>query len=123
SKGQSIVETAMVLPLLLLILFSIFEFGRIFNAYMIITNASREGARYAIVGASDIEIINVIDAGTVTLEAAQRHVSIIPSSTGRTRGVQVSVQVDYEVEIFTPLISSIISNPFPLSAKSVMRME
>ena len=48
-KGASAVEFALVLPLLLLILFGIIEFGFIFYDKAIVTNASREGARRGIV--------------------------------------------------------------------------
>jgi len=46
-RGQSLVEMAIVLPLLLLILAGAVDLGRAFNNYIIVTNASREGARYA----------------------------------------------------------------------------
>ncbi|MEQ8198647.1 MAG: TadE family protein, partial [Clostridiaceae bacterium] len=38
------VETALVLPIIILIVFGIIEFGRILNTYIVLTNASREGA-------------------------------------------------------------------------------
>jgi Flp pilus assembly protein TadG len=47
ARGASLVEMALVLLLLVLLLVGIVDFGRAFNNYMIITNASREGARYA----------------------------------------------------------------------------
>ncbi len=46
SRGQGMVEFAMVFPLLLLLLFGIFEFGRIMFAYSAVVSASREAARY-----------------------------------------------------------------------------
>jgi len=46
-KGQSLVETALVLPLLLLLLAIAVDCGRAFRAYVIITNAAREGVRAA----------------------------------------------------------------------------
>ena len=48
-RGQSAVEFALVFPVLLLFLFLIFEFGRVFGSWLLITNAAREGARYAAV--------------------------------------------------------------------------
>lgn len=45
-RGQSLVELAIMLPILLIILLGIIDFGRVFYAYVTITNASREGARY-----------------------------------------------------------------------------
>ncbi len=44
-RGQSLVEFALVLMPLFVILLAIIQFGLIFNAYVTITNASREGAR------------------------------------------------------------------------------
>lgn len=43
--AQSIVEFALVLPLLLFLVVGIIQFGLIFNAYITLTNAVREGAR------------------------------------------------------------------------------
>ena len=44
-KGQSIVEIALLLPLLVLIIVGVFELGRAFFAYIAISNAAREGVR------------------------------------------------------------------------------
>lgn len=46
TEGQSLVEFSLVLTPLLLILLGIIQFGFIFNSYITIANATREGARY-----------------------------------------------------------------------------
>jgi len=46
-RGTSTVEMALVLMLLLLLIAGVVDVGRAFNNYIIVTNASREGARYA----------------------------------------------------------------------------
>ena len=46
-KGGTIVESAVTLPVLFLMLFGILMFGRAYNVYQTITDAAREGARYA----------------------------------------------------------------------------
>jgi Flp pilus assembly protein TadG len=48
-RGQSMVEFALVLPVFILILVGIFDFGRAIFAYHTLANASREGARQAVV--------------------------------------------------------------------------
>jgi Flp pilus assembly protein TadG len=48
-RGQSLVEFALVLMPLFIILLGIIQFGFVFNAYVTITNASREGGRIATV--------------------------------------------------------------------------
>jgi Flp pilus assembly protein TadG len=47
-RGQAIVELALTLPLLLLIVLGIFDFGLMFQRYEVVTNAAREGARVAV---------------------------------------------------------------------------
>lgn len=46
-QGASLVEFALVALLLILLLAGIVDLGRAFHSYIVITNASREGARYA----------------------------------------------------------------------------
>ena len=48
-RGGSLIEFVLIAPLLFLILFGIIEFGLIMYNQAVITNASREGARYGIV--------------------------------------------------------------------------
>jgi Flp pilus assembly protein TadG len=58
-KAAVVVETAVVLPLLLTILFGIIEFGWTFMVYQSIVNAAREGCRVAVLeGSTDSEISN-----------------------------------------------------------------
>jgi len=50
TRGQGLVEFALILPVLLLFIFGIIEFARIFYSWLIITNAVRTGERYAVTG-------------------------------------------------------------------------
>ena len=47
-SGQAIIEMALTLPLLLLVVFGIFDFGFMFQRYEVVTNAAREGARLGV---------------------------------------------------------------------------
>jgi Flp pilus assembly protein TadG len=47
-RGQSVIEMALTLPLLLLIVFGIIDFGFMFQRYEVVTNAAREGARLGV---------------------------------------------------------------------------
>jgi len=47
-KGAELVEVAFVIVLLMVLATAIFEFGRAYNIYQTITNAAREGARFAV---------------------------------------------------------------------------
>ena len=47
-RGQALIETAMTLPLVLIVSVGIFEFGRAYQTWQVLTNAAREGARVAV---------------------------------------------------------------------------
>ena len=47
SKGQELVEFAVMLPFLLIVLIGVIDLGRVFHATITIANATRTGARYA----------------------------------------------------------------------------
>src|SRR5437879_9897456 len=53
-RGTALLETALTLPLLLLVSVSIFEFGRAYQTWQILTNAAREGARVAVLPNSTV---------------------------------------------------------------------
>ena len=47
-RGQAVIELALTLPLLLLVVMGIFDFGFLFQRYDVVTNAAREGARVGV---------------------------------------------------------------------------
>ena len=53
-RGATAVEFALLLPLLLLIVFGIIDFGRALNAQITLTQAAREGARLAALGEANV---------------------------------------------------------------------
>ncbi len=46
NKGQAVVEFALSIPLFLIILFGVFDLGRVFQVKIVVINAAREAARY-----------------------------------------------------------------------------
>jgi Flp pilus assembly protein TadG len=70
-RGQSLVETAIVIPVLFLLLAAVVDFGRAFDAYIVLTNAAREGARWGSVNpeltveqVEQIVVDDVLGSGT-----------------------------------------------------------
>lgn len=122
-KGQSLVETALVLPVIFLILMGIVEFGLAFNNYLMVGNASREGARSAAVGATDQQIQSVVGNVASTLNASRLTVTVTPAQSTRKKGDEVSVTVEYDYSLITPIISAIIPGPLHMTSRSVMRVE
>lgn len=122
-KGQALVEMALVMPLLLLLLMGIFEFGRIFFDYLSIANASREGARWAVVGKPDDDVINVIENACATLDLNRLQIEITPPQNERARGEPLTVSLRYEIDMIVPLLGVVMPDPFPIEAHTTMCME
>lgn len=122
-KGQSLVELALILPILLLLLLGIIEFGRVFNAHLIITNASRDGVRQGAVGASDTDIQNAVLNSVAVLDKSKLTVTIYPMQTYRHSGDELKIHVEYPVKIYAPIISNIIGDPYVVKADTTMRVE
>ena len=60
-RGAALLETAITIPIILLISVGIFEFGRAYQTWQVLTNAAREGARVAIIsGNDDDQVRNVV---------------------------------------------------------------
>ncbi len=80
-RGQSLVEFALVLPLLALIVLGALDLGRAFFTLIVITNAAREGARYGTIWFDDDYSNNIIGIKNSAIrDASQSGVSL--SSTG-----------------------------------------
>lgn len=122
-KGQSVVETAIILPVLLLILTGIIDFGMLLSDYMLIVNASREGARYAAVGYSDTRIEEIVGGLTGTLDSSKMTISVYPAESLRKKGDEVEVKICYDHSLFTPLVNLFLPDPINLQSKTVMRVE
>lgn len=122
-KGQATVELALSLVVLLLIVFAIIDFGRIFQVYLTTDHATREGARIASLGATDTEITTATKTAAQVDEAAKLTVTVTPQQALRKRGTFVTVATSYPVTISVPLMEMILPNPFTVKSKTVMRVE
>lgn len=122
-KGQSMVEMALILPIILLLFLGMFEFSRIFGSYLLVNHASREGARMASIGKTDAEIQANIASRVSALNVSDLQVTLTPAYESRMTGDDVRVRITYKVQIYAPGISNLIANPFPMEANTYMRVE
>jgi Flp pilus assembly protein TadG len=123
NRGQSVVEFALVLPILLLLVFGVTEFGRAWMALNVLTAAAREGCRIAVVTAPDAVAVN---ARITELCTASRVTPTSVTITGPDpldpdRRVTVTVQADFTVIPGT--ILGTFSGTIPLQSACVMRHE
>lgn len=134
-NAQSLVEFALILPLLLVILLGIVEFGWLFNAKITLTSAAREAVRvYAITGKEtditklDADIQNAIDRATSTLVLVDGQ-DVTFDKTGPTALAgnadvkTVSVTVNGNVESLTKFFPFIPSTGLPMNSTASMRIE
>ena len=60
-KGAALLETAITIPLILAVCVAIFEFGRAYQTWQVLTNAAREGARVSILAeTSDAQVTTAV---------------------------------------------------------------
>ncbi|MFZ5642259.1 MAG: TadE/TadG family type IV pilus assembly protein [Bacillota bacterium] len=122
-RGQAMVELALVLPVLLVLFMGVIEFGRIYHSYLMITNASREGARVAILGGSDADIAARVTQSTAGLDTSRLQTTVSPDPTLRKTGAMATVGVRYQIPLVFPLFDTFLPNPLPIASQTVMRVE
>jgi Flp pilus assembly protein TadG len=134
-RGQSLVEFALVLPLLLMVLFAIMDFGRIFQGYVTLANASREGARLAATGCGNS--VTYCSDGTIQARVTARDGNLTTTTTvsypdtgGKKQGNSVRVRVNTTITLVTPLAPIIalagggsFNSSFALASTADMRLE
>jgi Flp pilus assembly protein TadG len=120
-RGQSVVEFALVLPLLIVMLFAIVDISRVFHASLTLDHAGREAARAASVHQEADEVRQTAVENASSISLAPASVSINPPSD-RVTGDNVEVTIKYNVSFLTPLIEN-ITGPIELSNTTVMRIE
>lgn len=76
SRGQALVEFALIIPLFLLIMVALFDLGRAVFAYNTLTNAAREGARLAIVNQDLASIVARAKSQTAMVELDDPSVNV-----------------------------------------------
>jgi Flp pilus assembly protein TadG len=104
-RGNAMVEAAMTLPILLVLMVGIFEVGRAYETWQVVTNAAREGARIAVLPNSDTDTVKAMVkkymADGQLNKAASATVDVDTNATFTVNGTNVGaslVTVDYPFE-------------------------
>jgi Flp pilus assembly protein TadG len=127
-KGQAAVELALTLPILLLVVCGIIDFGWMMGNKMLLTYCSREGARYGAVAAlqpNSVSLITqrVINSAPTYLQSGMT-VNVTFSNPADIASGDVTVNVSYNVDALTP-ITGIFTNGQTVKETSmcVMKIE
>jgi Flp pilus assembly protein TadG len=137
TRGAALLEMALALPMMLLIAAGIFEFGRAYQTWQIITNAAREGARIAVLpGTTDSMVTTRVktymsdgllsDSAAATV-AIQRDATI-SMGAGTATASRITISYPFTFVVLQPISklinpSSTLGAPLTMSVSALMRNE
>jgi Flp pilus assembly protein TadG len=133
-RGAALLEAAITVPIILLIAVGIFEFGRAYQTWQVLTNAAREGARLAVInGSTDADVVtrvrNYMSAGQLE-NAATATVTVDRgvALTGADTASQITINYPFQFMVLNPVVrlvtpSSTTGAPITMQSTSLMRNE
>ena len=125
TRGQAMVEFALALPLLILIVVGMLDFGRAIFSYNSLSNAARSAARVAIVNQSTTAIEDAARREAVGLDPITVVVTYTKDGTACSaveRGCIARVQITHDWMPATPIINGIVG-PITLDSSAQMLVE
>ncbi len=138
-RGTELVEAALTLPLLLVVAVGIFEFGRAYQTWQVLTNAAREGARVAVLPNTTDDAVRtrardylrdgqLAQYGAATIDV-NRGASVMVNGMAAPAS-QVTVQYPFDFVVLGPVArlvrgggSSNVGAPLTITASALMRNE
>lgn len=137
-RGAALLELAMTLPLLLLVAVGIFEFGRAYQTWQVVTNAAREGARLAVLPSPDTAAIQTrvrsyMQDGQLA-DVAAATITVDPNSTisvgaANASASVVTVSYPFNFIVLNPVARLVVGGstlgqaPITITASAAMRNE
>ena len=127
-RGDAVVEFALLAPTLLLLLFGILEIGRVLDAWLIVENAAREGARVGVSTPASDPTATAQAAASAYLNSALAgrigtagDIAAIPQPLVQYDANTVQVSIEVDVQLYTPIFQSMLHSPVPVRATVSMR--
>jgi Flp pilus assembly protein TadG len=118
SRGQSLIEFALVLPVLLVLIISAIEIGRLFFTKIVITNGAREGAYYYATNPSDVDLGTLQTRATLAAQSEAQNSGVPVTSVVFTpigSGTFSKIQVTVSATVQDLLILGFLGNVFSIS--------
>jgi Flp pilus assembly protein TadG len=131
-RGAALIETAVTIPMLLLVAVAIFEFGRAYQTWQVLTNAAREGARVSVLPTATVDdvkatVVNYMQGGalpnaTADMVTVNRNAAV----NGKTAS-QIGIDFPFEFMVLGPVASLVksgtLGEPLTMHATALMRNE
>ena len=136
-RGQALIETALTLPIVLVISISIFEFGRALQVWQLLTNAAREGARVAVLpgatqAATKQRVLDYMAAGGLQGRALNQ-INVVNNAQIIMAGnpvsaSQITISYPFNFMLLNPIMQLIVRGsrvgaPITMTASALMRNE
>ena len=142
--GAALIETAFVLPIMLLVCVGILEFGRAYQTWQVVTNASREGARVAVLPDYTDESVDarvrtylrngglpasIVDDTTKTnIDITATTIPVDVGGTVTASAASVVVEYPFEFMVLQPVAQLVVNGsmagaPFTMRMTTIMRNE
>ena len=142
-EGAALIETAFVLPIMLLVCIGILEFGRAYQTWQVVTNASREGARVAVLPEyPDASVTTrvkkflkdgglpaeVVDSADTKVLITNTTIGVNEAGTITAPATTVKVQYPFAFMVLQPIAKLVVADStageaFKMAAITTMRNE
>jgi len=136
-RGQSLVEFALTVPLFLLLVFGVLDFGRLFFTQMTVQHAVRQAGRFAVTGrhltdgqGTPLTRVNsikqVVQQSAPSIQSGDIQISSVNGGTGSAGGPSdtMTISVTYRLQIITPLVAPFFPNgEYAFTARTTFKNE
>src|SRR5207247_10237344 len=134
-RGTALIEMALTLPIMLLVSAGIFEFGRAYQTWQVLTNAAREGARIAVLpGTTDGIVTDRVRtymsdgqlSGSASATVGLQRNATIAMGAGTASASRVTVNYPFTFMVLQPIArliepTSTTGAPLTMTVSALMR--
>ena len=143
ADGAALVETAFVLPIMLLVSVGVLEFGRAYQTWQVVTNAAREGARVAVLPDYVDDSVRarvktylkngglpaaVVDGANTRVLITETTIPITVDGATTASAARIVVEYPFEFMVLQPVAQLVVNGsmagaPFTMRMTTIMRNE
>jgi Flp pilus assembly protein TadG len=125
-KGQSLVEMAIMMIVLLLILGGVLDLGRMYFTYLALQNAAGEGASYGAINPTWVDSSDNDDPNNIVYRVQNESTgnlidwsttNVIVEAPNTAGGQPITVTVSYVYDVITPMVQAITGETITLTAR------
>ena len=125
-RGAALLETAITIPIVLLICVGIFEFGRAYQTWQVLTNAAREGARIAVIaGTTDQQVADAVRAYLTSGRLSDAQAAVVNinrnDAVGEYSASRIEVNYPFNFIVLNPVARLVVSGTNTGSAALTMQ--